>query len=132
MSATDLRGKRALVTGGAKRVGRAIAVALGRAGMQVAVHYRSSEEEAAATCRSIESAGGSAFAVAADLAVRDAARRLVDEVAERMDGLDLLVPSAAGYERTPFVTVTDSAWDRLIELNLTSPFVLAQRAAPLL
>jgi pteridine reductase len=98
--------------------------------MHVAVHYRTSGSEAGETCRAIEAEGGTAFSVQADLADRDAARRLVDDAVARLGGLDLLVPSAAGYERLSFDAVEDRAWDAMIALNLTSPFVLAQRATP--
>jgi pteridine reductase len=128
----DLRGKRALVTGAGKRVGRAIALALGRAGMRVGVHYRTSRAEAEATCAAIVAAGGDAVPLEADLRDRDAARRLVEDAAAHLGGLDLLVPSAAGYERLGLASVDDAAWDRMLDLNLTSPFVLAQRAIPLL
>jgi pteridine reductase len=132
MAGLVLAGKRALVTGAAKRVGRAIAVALGREGMHVAVHYRSSAREAEETCRLVEAEGGSAFTLHADLDDREATRSLVDEAAARLGGLDLVVPNAAGYERIPFADVDDGAWDRMLGLNLTSPFLLSQRAVPFL
>ena len=104
--------KRALVTGAGKRVGRAIAIALGQAGMHVAVHYRSSAEEADETCALVRAAGGEATALAADLSERAAARRLVDQALDALGGLDLLVPSAASFERIAFADVDDDAWDR--------------------
>jgi pteridine reductase len=132
MTAIALAGKRALVTGAGKRVGRAIAIALAREGMQLAVHYRSSAREARETCRLVEAEGGSAFELRADLDDRDATRALVDEAAARLGGLDLVVPNAAGYERLSFSDIDDAAWDRMLGLNLTSPFLLAQRAVPFL
>jgi len=124
--------KRALVTGAGKRVGRAIAIALGQAGMHVAVHYRSSAEEADETCALVRAAGGEATALAADLSERAAARRLVDQALDALGGLDLLVPSAASFERIAFAYVDDDAWDRSLLLNLASPFALAHRATPAL
>lgn len=124
--------KRALVTGAGKRVGRAIAIALGQAGMHVAVHYRSSAEEADETCALVRAAGGEATALAADLSERAAARRLVDQALDALGGLDLLVPSAASFERIAFADVDDDAWDRSLLLNLASPFALAHRATPAL
>lgn len=129
MAALDLRGRRALVTGAGNRVGRAIAVALGQAGMTVVVHYRSSASDADETCRQVTEAGGAAQPLSADLSDRAAARRLVDLAAARLGGLDLLVVSAAGYERLALAEVDDDAWDRMIELNLSSPFALATQAA---
>jgi pteridine reductase len=132
MTALDLAGRRALVTGAGKRVGRAIAVALGQARMQVAVHYHSSADDAEETCRLVIAAGGSALAMPTDLRDRGAARGLVDAAAAQLGGLDLLVVSAAGYERLAFADVDDAAWDRMLELNLSSPFALASQAAPYL
>ncbi len=128
----DLRNKRALVTGAARRVGRAIALGLGNAGMHVAVHYGTSVAEAERTRRDIESLGGHALTVAGDLADRDSARRVVDEAVAALGGLDLLVLSAAGYERLAYSAVDDAAWDRMIDLNLSSPFAMAHRASPTL
>lgn len=124
----ELENKRALVTGGAVRVGGAIARALGAAGMHVAVHYRSSSEEAERTCAEIEALGGRAVPLSADLSDRDQARRLVDEAVGHLGGLDLLVPSAASFERVRYDRVDDAAWDRSLGLNLASQFALAHRA----
>ncbi len=129
---SPLAGRTALVTGAGVRVGRAIAIELGRAKMHVAVHYHSSREPAERTCAEIIEAGGRAFALQADLGDRAAARQLVDDSVKRLGQLDLLVPSAAIFERIPYETVDDTAWDRFIEMDLTSAFVLAQRATPAL
>lgn len=128
----DLVGKRALVTGAGQRVGRAIAMALGEAGMHVAVHYRGSERGAAGTADAIRAAGGRADTFQADLSDRKQARRLVDECTARLGGLDLLVPSAASFERVRWDDVDDDAWDRTLELNLAAPFALAHQATPAL
>jgi pteridine reductase len=130
--APTLRGQRALVTGAGQRVGRAIALALGRAGMSVAVHYRESRAGAEMTASEIREAGGSAVTLQADLASRDQARALVDRAVTELGGLDLLVPSAASFERVPFDEVDDDAWDSSLQLNLASPFALVKRAAPAL
>jgi pteridine reductase len=123
---------RALVTGAGRRVGRAIAIALGKAGMRVGVHYHSSRSGAETTARSIEDAGGEALLFEADLSERERARDLVDRAVAELGGLDLLVASAASFERVPFDAVDDAAFDRSISLNLASPFALAHRAAPAL
>jgi pteridine reductase len=125
-----LAGKRALVTGGGQRVGRAIALALGRAGMHVAVHYRESRDGAEDTARQVREAGGVAVTLAADLTSREQARALVDRAVEGLGGLDLLVPSAASFERVALDEVDDEAWDRSLQLNLASPFALVQQAVP--
>jgi pteridine reductase len=124
-----LAGKVALVTGAGTRVGRAIALELGRQGMRVAVHYHSSEAEAARTCQQIEAVGGSAQAFNADLYDRAAARGLVDKSVEYFGQLDLLVSSAANFERVPFGELDDAAWDRAMQLNTATSFALAERAS---
>src|SRR5262245_14848429 len=123
-SPLDLEGRRALVTGAGHRVGRAIALSLARAGMQVAVHYSESRAGAEETCQVIRDLGSDAFTIQADLRQRDACRTLIDGVLSRFGGLDLLVPSAASFERVEFSEVDDAAWDRSLELNLASPFAL--------
>lgn len=126
----ELRGKRALVTGAGQRLGRAIALALGAEGMQVAVHYRESAAGAEETAARIRALGGQAVTLAADLSQRDAARGLVDRAVGALGGLDVLVPSAASFEAVALENVDDAAWDRSLELNLASPFALVHRAAP--
>ncbi len=127
-----LRGKRALVTGAGQRVGKAIALALGEAGMHVAVHYRESREGAEEVASRIREAGGVACTLAADLASRAEARSLVDRALGALGGLDLVVPSAASFERIAREAVDDDAWDRSLQLNLASPFALVQQAVPAL
>lgn len=128
----SLRGKRALVTGAGQRVGQAIALALGAQGMHVAVHYRESRAGAGETAAKIRDSGGTAVTLAADLAHRDQARELVDRSVAELGGLDLVVPSAASFERVALENVDDDAWDRSLNLNLASPFALVQRAVPAL
>jgi pteridine reductase len=131
-AAGSLQGKRALVTGAGQRVGQAIAIALGAEGMQVAVHYRESRRGAEQTARAIEAAGGGALLLDADLRDRDAARSLVDCAVSALGGLDLVVASAASFERVPLENADDAAWDRSLNLNLASPFALVHQAVPAL
>jgi pteridine reductase len=128
----SLRGQRALVTGAGQRVGQAIALALGAQGMHVAVHYRESRAGAEHTAAEIQKSGGQALLLSADLSSRDAARDLVDRAVAELGGLDLVVASAASFERVPLGEVDDAAWDRSLDLNLGSPFALVQRAVPAL
>ncbi len=126
----ELRGRAALVTGAGRRLGRAIALALGARGMRVAVHYSSSAAGAHDTAAEIERAGGGAFPVEADLTEPAAPARLVEDVAARLGGLDVVVNSAAVMLRTPVGQVTTEAWDAMFALNLRAPFFVAQAAAP--
>ena len=128
----SLRGKRALVTGAGQRVGQAIALALGAQGMHVAVHYRESRLGAEQTAEQIRQSGGQAVLIAADLTRRDEARLLIERSVAELGGLDVLVPSAANFERVALADVDDAAWDRSLDLNLASPFALVQHAVPAL
>jgi pteridine reductase len=119
----------ALVTGAGRRLGRAIAVALGSRGMRVAVHYHGAEQDAGETASQIRDAGGEAFTLRADLRDRGAPQRLVTEAVERLGSLDVLVNSAAVMIRTPLEDVTEAVWDEIFALNLRAPFFCAQAAA---
>lgn len=119
----------ALVTGGARRLGRAFAEALAQDGMRVAVHYGHSAREAEEVVEGIRAEGGVAAAFQADLRDADAAVGLPDRVMQEMGRLDVLVNSAAVMERGPVPQVTVDQWDAIVALNLRAPFFLAQQAA---
>lgn len=126
----DLRGRACLVTGAGRRLGRAIAEGLGRAGARVAVHYHGSEAGASEAAAAIRSHGGEADTFQADLREPNAPAALVNAVADHFGALDLLVNSAAVMERTPIGTVTAAGWDAMMALNVRAPFLAAQAAAP--
>ena len=126
----ELYGRTVLVTGAGRRVGQAIAVALGARGMHVAAHYHGSADGADETVRLIEAAGGTARALRADLGDPDAAPALVSQAVAALGGLDVLVNSAAVMERTPFGAISVAQWERTFALNLRAPFFLCQAAAP--
>lgn len=115
-----------MVTGGATRIGRAIALDLGRGGWAVAVHYHASGEAAEKLAGEITAAGSTAVALAADLASEDEARGLVARATEALGPLSLLVNNAAAFEADAVTTVTRESWDRHLEVNLRAPFVLIQ------
>lgn len=121
----ELRGKTALVTGGAKRIGRCIALALGAEGMRVAVHHRSSPEEAAATAREI----GDALPFQADLTDAADIERLVGEVTSSLGDLRVLINSASVFEPSPW-PLTDEAWERNVAIHMTAPMRLVRAATP--
>lgn len=127
-----LDGRIVLVTGAGRRVGRAIAVALGTRGMRVVVHYNGSSDGAQATARMITGAGGTSSVVQADLRIVSECERLVDDVVKEQGGLFALVNSAAIMRRTPIGEVTTDEWDGMHAVNVRAPFFLAQRAAPAL
>lgn len=121
--------RRALVTGGAIRVGQAIALSLARAGMDVAIGYHRSGRAARRAAAEIGALGGRVTTIHANLADPAEARRLVQRAARALGGLDVLVNSAAIFERTPFATTTAARYDRLLGLNLRAAFFCSQAAA---
>ncbi len=121
----NLAGRTALVTGAARRLGRAIAEDLASRGARVAVHYRSSAAEAAAVVGGIRQRGGHAEAFAADLADADAAERLAAAVVTGMGPVDILVNNASVFFRTPIATVGAAEWDAVMTVNLKTPYLLA-------
>ncbi len=120
----------ALVTGAGRRIGRAIAVALGKRGLHVAVHYSSSETGARETAAEIVRAGGQATCMRGDLSQADAPAVLVDDVVRTLGRLDVLVNSAAVMLRTPIGEVTPAVWDEMFAINVRAPFFASQAAAP--
>jgi pteridine reductase len=124
-----LAGRVALVTGAGRRVGRAIALALGTRGMQVVVHFNGSREGADETARLITEAGGQAVVKQADLTQIDEAHGLVDRSVAWRGTLTALVNSAAIMLRTPVGETTASDWDTMFALNVRAPYFLSQRAA---
>jgi len=125
----DSQTRTALVTGGAIRVGREIALALAGAGCDVAVHYGSSADEARETCEEIRRLGGKSESFCADLSASGQAEALIDAVVQKMGKLDILVNSAATMLRTPVGKVTAEDWEKTMNLNLRAPFFLSQAAA---
>ena len=111
------------------RVGRAIALALAREGMDVAIGYHRSATAARQTRQDLAALGVRAVSLRADLASPIAARRLVRAAAAALGGLEILVNSAAVFGRTPFASVTPQTYDRFLDLNLRGAFFCAQAAA---
>jgi len=130
----ELSGKTALVTGASRGIGRAIALELAKAGARVAVHYSANPVAAKETAAAIEAAGGSAFAVQADLAEAGAANALVDAVAAELDGapLDILVNNAGIGAPGGIGTVSEADYDRVFAVNAKSLFFLTRRALELM
>lgn len=123
-----LIGKTALVTGAARRVGRAIARALAEEGADLAVHYHRSKAEAAAACAEFRQLGVRADSFNADLADAHAAAGLVGRVVSAFGRLDVCVPSASVFFPTPFEQITAEVWDRFMAINLRSVFQVCQAA----
>ena len=119
----------ALVTGAARRIGRAIALDLAAAGWPVCVHYNASAGEAEAVVAEIKAAGGRAVALAADLADAEAVQRLIPAAAASLGPLACLVNNASLFEIDTVESATVASWDRHLDTNLRAPFLLAQAFA---
>lgn len=126
---TESGSKNVLVTGAAHRIGRAIAISLGKAGWGVAVHYNSSTTEAAAVVGEIEESGGRATAVSAALDNERDVDRLIAKSVDAVGPLSCLVNNASVFECDAARTATRESWDRHMETNLRAPFHLSQKFA---
>jgi NAD(P)-dependent dehydrogenase (short-subunit alcohol dehydrogenase family) len=129
---SKLQGKVALVTGAAKRIGRAIALALAEEGANVAITYRDSAAEAAQTVRELEALGIRAAAFYANLREPIDIRSAVMQVAADFGSIDVLVNSAGRFETAAIEGISVEQWDAMFETNTRGPFLTAQAALPYL
>jgi NAD(P)-dependent dehydrogenase (short-subunit alcohol dehydrogenase family) len=125
----DLADRVAVVTGGARRVGRAIALALAGEGAKIVIHYNASAAEALEVTAEARAGGATAIAVEADLRDRAAISGLFRAVDEAFGGLDILINSAAILEPVDLLHATEADWERSIGLNLRGAFFCLQEAA---
>jgi NAD(P)-dependent dehydrogenase (short-subunit alcohol dehydrogenase family) len=119
----------ALVTGGARRIGRALVLALADAGFAVAIHHHRSRSQADALVAEIARAGGKAVALAADLADEAALRNLLPEASAALGPIGVLVNNASIFGNDTVATATRESWDSHLAVNLRAPFVLIQEFA---
>lgn len=125
----DLSGKAAIVTGASRGIGRAIALAFGRAGASVVVNYASNRAAADEVTGQIVAEGGAAISVQADVGDLSRHERLIAAACDRFGRLDILVNNAATTRREAFLEATPDAWDRTLDVNLKGVFFLSQAAA---
>lgn len=132
--AIDLTGRRALVTGGSRGVGAATARLLAAAGADVAISYRSREEDAAGVVAGLQRAGARALAVRADMADAEAVRSLFERVVEELGGLDILVANAGVWppDDVPIAEMTTAQWRHTLAVNLDGVFYCVREAARLI
>ena len=128
----SLAGQVSLVTGSAKRLGRAVALRLAEEGADVVIHYRTSARDAQSAVGEIEKLGRRSYAIAADLTNVSEINRLFDGTARQFGRLDILVNSAANFLTSSIVSTTEEIWDASLDTNLKAPFFCSQAAAPLL
>ena len=124
-----LKSKRALVTGGSRGIGRAVAVGLAREGADVAVNYRRGRADARSAVREIEQLGRRAVAVQGSTSSRSDVERLVAEGHDLLGGLDILVNNAGILKRTPFLEIGEEEWDAILDVNLKGYFLVGQAVA---
>ena len=120
-------GKIAIVTGAARRVGKAIALALAERGADVVITYHRSAAEARHTVREIEGHGVCGMAVQGDITSSTQVSGMVQRVMERFGRIDILVNNASNYYKTPFATLTEDQWDDLVGTNLKGTFLMSKR-----
>lgn len=130
----DLEGRVVFVTGSARRVGRAIAMAFAEQGANLVIHHVSpgSAAQARSAVEEITSQGLDALLVRGDQSDPDEVARMVAEIRDHYGRLDVMVNSAAILKRTELLDVTYEEWQRVIDVNLTGPFLLTQHAARLM
>nr|WP_245841271.1 3-oxoacyl-ACP reductase family protein [Paraburkholderia ribeironis] len=126
----DLNNRVALVTGGSRGIGRAIAISLASAGAQVAVNYRRRGDEAAQVVAEIERAGRRAIAICADVSVGDDVKGMIAEVEDRLGAVDILVNNAGTGKSFDLDNLTEAEFDRTLAVNLKSAFLCTQAVLP--
>lgn len=124
----DLRGRAALVTGGSRGIGRSISLELARAGAAVAINYNQSREQALSAVQEIESLGGRAIAVQADVRVPEEVERMTQETLDAFGRLDILVNNAGYNKDTLILRMTLEDWDEVMALNLRAVFLCTKAA----
>ena len=125
-----LSGKLALVTGAGIGIGQGIAIEFARQGAKVVVHYAGSEAGAQETVKEIEKEGGWAVAMQADLAQVSECRRLVDQAAEALGGLDIMVNNSGITRSVPFLETTEETYNEQFDINMRGMFFCSQQAVP--
>jgi 3-oxoacyl-[acyl-carrier protein] reductase/pteridine reductase len=129
-SQESLRGRRVLITGGVRRLGRAFALALANAGADVVVTTRRSDEAANELLHALKPLGGRYAALHCDVTVPEQVGLAVEEAATLLGGIDLLINNAGMFESAKLEDLTPEQWDRIFATNTRGPFLVAQAALP--
>lgn len=124
-----MHGKTALITGSAKRIGRACALKLAKEGADILIHYNSSHDEAEELAASIRIAGGKAWTVQQDLSEKDSAEKLMEQSLEKSGGIDYLVNSASIFPENSYADVQLNDFEENLQINALSPFFLSRAFA---
>ncbi|MGD0956872.1 MAG: SDR family oxidoreductase [Candidatus Acidiferrales bacterium] len=132
MPGKSLEGQVALVTGGAKRIGRSIGLRLAADGATIAVNYATSRKEAESLVREVRAGGTNAIAIQADVSNRAEVEGMTAAVERELGRLDILVNNAGMFFQAKFENLTDEQWNRIMDANLKSQFLCSQLAAPIM
>jgi len=122
--------KNAIVTGGSRGIGKAIAIALAKEGINVALTYKTNREKALSVVEEIESKSNRAICIKLDQRSREDIRKVIEEVHKKFGKINILINNAAIAQEKPFETITDDDWDNMIAVNLRGPFILCQEVIP--
>ena len=128
----NLTNKKALVTGGSRGIGRAITLALASQGADVAVNFRSNPEEAQKVVNQIKSMGKDSFAIKADVSKINEVKSMFEQVKNKWGKLDILVNNAGIIEFSPFESITEEQWDKILDVNLKGQFLCSKEAIKLM
>ncbi|HTV09733.1 MAG TPA: SDR family NAD(P)-dependent oxidoreductase [Candidatus Aquilonibacter sp.] len=123
-------GRRALVTGGAKRIGRGLALALARAGADVAITYRDSRQASEQTVVDLGALGVKALSVPCDVHQESSVASAIEEAAAALGGLDILINNAGRFETEALEKITTAQWDEMFATNTRGPFLVGKHAYP--
>lgn len=127
---SDLKGKTVFITGGARRLGKAIALAMAQSGANVAFTFRSSANEARETINEIKAVGVQALAIECDFCQPDSARDALKVVMQYFGQIDLLINNAGVFETVDFEEITIEQWDDVFAVNVRAPFLVSQLCIP--
>ena len=125
----DLKDKVVLITGGARRIGRAVSIALAERGARVVIHYSRSKEAAEETLKEVKKHGGDGVLIQADLMDEGAVAGIIERASDQYGRVDVLINNAAIFEAGGFIETTSENWDRHFAINLKAPFLLSQSFA---
>lgn len=128
LSSRLLRGKTALITGAARRLGRASALALAASGADVAITFRNSAKEACDTCAELEALGVRAVALRCDVTDEASVKATIKRAGRELGRIDILVNNAANYETGEFEQLTLQQWDAIFASNTRGPFLVSREA----
>ncbi len=129
---SELKGKTVLITGGARRLGKAIALAMAQAGANVAFTFLSSSNEAEETLREIKVKGAQGLAFECDLRQAANAKNAVKNVLTHFGQIDLLINNAGIFETANLEHITSDQWDEVFAVNVRAPFLVSQSSIPAL